>query len=173
MDVAETTNGATASEPVVPRRRRNRGISHAASATGGNGAVAADDLLSASDILGAQDALFEDVPCPEWKGIVRVRGLTGRERDDYEIALIQTTPGGGVKQRLSGAREKLVAKCAIDRSGNRLFTDEQAAQLGTKNGRVLDRLFDVAARLSGLRAEDVARLAKNSTAAPSDDSAST
>lgn len=163
-----SAGGESATLAVHPRRKRPDRAN--APMLNGNGAVAGD-LLNAEAILAADDKLFEDVPCPEWKGVVRIRGLTGRERDDYEISLASIGPGGTVKQRLSGAREKLVAKTAIDAKGHRLFSDEQAALLGQKSGLVLDRLFDAALRMSGMRNADVELLAKNLIAAPSGDSA--
>ena len=38
-------------------------------------------LLSKEQILAAEDLPHKDVPVPEWKGTVRVRALTGFERD--------------------------------------------------------------------------------------------
>jgi hypothetical protein len=126
-------------------------------------------LLTADEILAFDDVQMEDVVVPMWGGkAVTMRGLTARERDDYEASLIQTTPSGQQRMRLSGARERLVAKCAIDRAtGERLFTDEQAALIGQKSGRAIEILFDAARKLSGLTKEDVETLVGNSEAAPS------
>ena len=44
--------------------------------------------LTAAEILGTEDIVEELVEVPEWKGTVRVRGLTGRERDAYEASLL-------------------------------------------------------------------------------------
>ena len=38
-------------------------------------------LLSAAEILAADDLPTEDVEVSEWNGTVRVRALTGAERD--------------------------------------------------------------------------------------------
>ena len=45
--------------------------------------------LTRDEILQAQDIQFEDVKVPEWNGTVRVRGLTGVERDALEASLIE------------------------------------------------------------------------------------
>lgn len=50
---------------------------------------------------------------------------------------------------------KLVGKCLVDENFERLFTDKEVKALGAKNGAVLERLGQVAQRLSGLRKEDV------------------
>jgi hypothetical protein len=140
-------------------------------------------LLSHDQILEAQDLETEDVPVPEWGGEVRVKGLTGEERDSYEAACMTERPsydGKGKQVRgrtelgrnLSNVRAKLVARSIVDEQGERLFTDHEVAALGKKSAAALERVFDVAARLSRLSDEDVEDLAGNSGAAQSGDSAS-
>ena len=124
-------------------------------------------LLSRDAILAADDREYEVVPCPEWGGEVRLRSLTGAERDAYEQSLVQTR-GKSREMNLRNARAKLVALCAVDESGNRLFSDQDVAALGRKNAKPLDRLFDVARRLSGLSADDVDRLTEDFDDAQSD-----
>lgn len=124
-------------------------------------------LLSRDAILAADDREYEVVPCPEWGGEVRLRSLTGAERDAYEQSLVQTR-GKSREMNLRNARAKLVALCAVDESGNRLFTDADVNALGKKNAKPLDRLFDVARRLSGLSEDDVDRLTEDFDDAQSD-----
>jgi len=124
-------------------------------------------LLSRDAILAADDREYEVVPCPEWGGEVRLRSLTGAERDAYEQSLVQTR-GKSREMNLRNARAKLVALCAVDENGNRLFSDADVNALGKKNAKPLDRLFDVARRLSGLSEDDVDRLTENFDDAQSD-----
>ena len=124
-------------------------------------------LLSRDAILAADDREYEVVPCPEWGGEVRLRSLTGAERDAYEQSLVQTR-GKSREMNLRNARAKLVALCAVDENGNRLFTDADVNALGKKNAKPLDRLFDVARRLSGLTEDDVDRLTEDFDDAQSD-----
>lgn len=124
-------------------------------------------LLSRDAILAADDREYEVVPCPEWGGEVRLRSLTGAERDAYEQSLVQTR-GKSREMNLRNARAKLVALCAVDENGNRLFSDQDVAALGRKNAKPLDRLFDVARRLSGLSEGDVDRLTEDFDDAQSD-----
>ncbi len=124
-------------------------------------------LLSRDAILAADDREYEVVPCPEWGGEVRLRSLTGAERDAYEQSLVQTR-GKSREMNLRNARAKLVALCAVDENGNRLFTDADVNALGKKNAKPLDRLFDVARRLSGLSEDDVDRLTEDFDDAQSD-----
>lgn len=117
-------------------------------------------LLSREAILQAQDLPTEDVEVPEWGGTVRVRGLTGAERDAFEQSIVEQR-GKSTRMNLKNIRAKLVALTVVDEQGNRVFTDEDAELLGKKSASALDRIFAVAQRLSGLRPEDVEELAGN------------
>lgn len=128
-------------------------------------------LLTKEAILQAQDLPFEDVEVPEWGGTVRIRTLTGTERDAFESSVARKQ-GKDVIMNYKNIRAKLVALTVVDGEGNRLFDDDDAKELGKKSANVLDRLFEVAQRLSGLRDEDVEELAKNFESDPSDDSTS-
>ncbi len=128
-------------------------------------------LLSKEAILAVQDIVREEVEAPEWGGSVLVWGLTGTERDRYEAALTEQR-GKRMRANLQNARARLVAMAVRDENGKRLFSDAEIPALGGKSGKVLDRLFDVAARLSGLNVGDVEELAGNSSGGQSDDSGS-
>src|SRR5690554_121558 len=117
-------------------------------------------LLSREAILQAQDLPTERVPVPEWGGEVIVRGLTGAERDQFEQSIVETR-GKNPKVNLRNIRAKLVVLCCVDEQGNRIFRDEDAEVLGQKSAVALNRVFEVAQRLSGLRPEDVEELAGN------------
>ena len=87
-----------------------------------------------------------------------VRELRGRERDAFE-------EGSMDKQRnvtMANMRARLVAMSAIDETGDRLFSNKEAAQLGDKSATALNRLFEVCCRLSGITSEDVDKLEGNS-----------
>jgi hypothetical protein len=58
----------------------------------------------------------------------------------------------------------------VDEEGNRLFSDADVKLLGQKSAAALDKLFEVAQKLSGLKDEDVEELAKNSEDDLSEDS---
>lgn len=124
------------------------------------------NLLSRDAILQAQDLPHEDVEVPEWGGAVRVRALTGAERDAFEQSIVEQRtagkPGASVKMNMRNIRAKLVALTVVDGEGNRLFTDRDADLLGKKSAAALDRVFAVAQKLSGISPEDVDELAKNS-----------
>lgn len=130
-------------------------------------------LLNADAILSAEDKTYEDVPVPEWGGTVRVAGMSGADRNAYQASMVVLGPNGSV-QRLAMADQlaKLLSRSLVDETGARLFTDAQMKALSAKSGAVLDRLGDVAMRLSGLRKEDVEAAAGKSGKTLSGDSTS-
>ncbi len=125
-------------------------------------------LLSKDAILGADDRRTVDVEVPEWGGTVRVRALSGAERDAYEIALAGVRPDGSRRPNLVNVRARLVAMACVDESGSRLFTDADVEALGAKSGTAMQRVFDTAQRLAGLSDADVEELVEGFGRAPSE-----
>ncbi len=119
-------------------------------------------LLTKEAILAADDRPTELVSVPEWGGEVKVRSLSGKERDTFEKTL---AAGKGVDLR--NIRARLVATCAIGDDGKQLFTAGDVEALGDKSARALDRVFSVAQRLNGFTKADVDELVKNSESDPS------
>lgn len=116
--------------------------------------------LSKDDILKADDVEVEDVFVPAWKGTVRVRGLSGAERDRY-LASLSRQQGSQVVRNPVNATAKLVALCVVDGDGNRVFGNEHVAALGEKSGAALDPIFEVASRLSGISGEEIKEIEEN------------
>lgn len=114
-------------------------------------------VLNKAAILSAEDLKTETVAVPEWGGDVRVRTLTGTERDAFESGLV----ADGGKRNLDNLRARLLALAIVDDHGARVFTDGDAMLLGGKSAAVLDRLFDVAQRLNGIGAQAEAETEKN------------
>ncbi len=125
-------------------------------------------LLNKAAILGAEDLKHEDVPVPQWGGTVRVRMMTGAERDEFRGA-IANEEGKAAPGQVSAAL--LVATC-VDESGARLFAIEDMEALMEKSAAALDVLAEVAMRINGLGAKAVSDAAKNSASTQSDDSGS-
>lgn len=117
--------------------------------------------LGKDAILGADDLSHEDVDVPEWGGTVRIRALSGSERDRWEAAFLGKDGKPSVDKGMANVRARLVIACAVDESDNQLFSHTDEKALGRKNAAALDRLFDAAQRLSGLSDEDVEELAGN------------
>ena len=127
-------------------------------------------ILSRDAILAAEDRTFEEVACPEWGGSVRIRSITGTQRDTYEQSLIQQR-GNSRQMNLRNARAKLIVMCAVDAEGRPLFTEDDIRALGRKNAKPLERLFDACRKLAGLSEDDVDKLTEDFDATQGDDSA--
>lgn len=125
-------------------------------------------LLNASAILACEDRPIERMEIPEWGGHIFVQGMSGAEKDAFEQAIFRATEKG--KNPLTRAR--LVAYCAVDKDGKKLFTKEQVAQLAMKSSAVLERIFSRAQELSGIREGDLQAAEENFTDAPSEGSTS-
>jgi hypothetical protein len=115
-------------------------------------------LLSRDAILSASDLPTEDVEVPEWGGSVRVRTMTGAERDQLEGEQIALPKGDQARN----FRARLVVRTACDEAGASLFTVSDVNALAGKSAAALDRVFTVATRLNGMSKTDVEELEKNS-----------
>lgn len=119
-------------------------------------------FLSRAQILEAKDIAEDTVAVPEWGGSVKVRALTGAERDQYEAQFVRfDRKGNRQAPSFQDIRAKLVAMSCIDEQGQRLFTDADIVQLSRKSAAALQRVFEACQRLSGLTEQDVEDLTKN------------
>lgn len=126
-------------------------------------------ILTRDQILNADDLATEDVAVPEWGGVVRVKGLTGEERDQFEASVIGENTKNK-RRNLSNLRARLVALAVVDGEGKQLFKRSDIPALGRKSAAALDRVFGKAQELSGMRDEDIDELTENFTGDQSDDS---
>ncbi|HVK21368.1 MAG TPA: hypothetical protein VM677_08410 [Actinokineospora sp.] len=132
-------------------------------------------LLTRDAILLAPDRVTEDVHVPEWGGTVRVRGLSGAERDRFEASVTGTKAarkGESRDLRLDNLRARFLALSIVDDTGELMFGDRDIKALGEKAAAPIQRIYDVARRLSGLTEDDVEELAGNSDAEASGNSTS-
>jgi hypothetical protein len=123
-----------------------------------------------ADILAIDDSLREDVWIPEWDCWMQVRGLTGTERDAWE-ASITNMEGRRTRMNLQNFRAKLVARTTVQ-PGTNDPVFHNPVLLGQKSASALQRLFEVAQKLSRLTDEDVEELTGNSSGDPSDSNGS-
>jgi hypothetical protein len=121
--------------------------------------------LGRDAILKAAALKTEDVPVPEWGGSVLVRELRGRERDEWEASLA-VQRGRQMVPDVANMRAKLAARTIVDADGEPLFTQQDVAALGELSAAALDRVFEVASRLSGLNPADVEEMGKASAPTP-------
>lgn len=136
--------------------------------------------LSRDQILAVEDRLVREVDVPEWGGAVLVKALSGEERDAFEASLTVRRPAiyGPNKGQMetlpdnSNIHAKLVARSIVDADGARVFSDADIIEVGKKSSGALQRVWDVAAELSGLSDTASADAEGNSGDGPSDGSTS-
>ena len=127
--------------------------------------------LKRDDILNVKDIAIELVEVPEWGGEVYVKGMTGLERDAFEGSIVEIR-GKGRRVNMANVRAKLAAQTLCDENGERLFTDADVKELGRKSASALQRVFEVAQRLSGIGEEAVKELTGELEENPTEDSPS-
>jgi len=88
-------------------------------------------------------------------GQVEVRGLTAAGRDEWESRLFN-----GRGRNLRNVRASLVALCVFD-NGARVFESADIEAMGEMPASVIDRLYDIAMRLSGIGATEQEKLEGN------------
>lgn len=108
-------------------------------------------LLTREAIVQAQDLKSERVSIPEWGGEVRVRMMTGTERD----ALGRSMLGADGKPSMAGYDVKLVARCMVGEDGLPLFGPDEVEALGAKSAAALQRVYEVAERINSMSAASV------------------
>lgn len=133
------------------------------------------NFATSADLLAATAVPWEMVYVAALKKHVVVVGMTGHERDSFEASLVV---GRGKKRdvKTDNIRAKLAARSLFtappSEGGRRMFTDEQADQLGTIRADVLSPIFGVAQRLSGISDDDIDELGKKSSESTTSDTSS-
>jgi hypothetical protein len=126
-------------------------------------------LLTKDQIWAANDLKTIEVPVPEWGGSVRIKTLTGAERDQYEADSYKRVKGRQ-EANLANLRARLVAMVVVDENDQPMFTRADVMKLGQKSASALERVFNAAADLNGMSDADVEELSGNSAGDQSDGS---
>ena len=128
----------------------------------------AGKLLTAEEILAADDLTHIDVPVPEWtpgyiEGAdveighadhVAVRNVRLRVMTADEAIIFATSTQSGDAGKRNELVVTLIAACAIDENGDQLFSQEQVDGLKKKSFVVYQRLQDAVLLLNGFADED-------------------
>lgn len=123
-------------------------------------------ILTKQQILDADDIDIRVVPCPEWGGAVRVRSMSGADRDSLAA---RTQAGADGKLPLEHAHARVAAMVIVDADGKRMFNKDDLLALSRKNIKPLDRIFQVAMEISAMTATEVAEIEGNSAAGQTGD----
>ena len=122
-------------------------------------------LLSAQDILAAQDLRDTSVPVPEWNGEIRLVEMNALDRAAWEKSAFKSKDEVSTDDFFYG----LLSRSMRDENGQLLFADDEAVKvLGQKNKDVLMRLHAAALELNGIGEAKSKEIQKNSEASQAD-----
>lgn len=106
-----------------------------------------------SRILAANDIKVEKIAIPEWGGDYYVKIISGTERDAFEE--------GYAEQKMKAFRVRFLVLALCDEAGERIFKDEDVAELGKKSSVVINRVFEEAWKVNAFTQEAVDALGKD------------
>jgi hypothetical protein len=105
----------------------------------------------------ARKVPIEKLEIPELGGFVFVRGMRSVERDEWERSLRK--PNGEIRGNF---RARLVVRTAVNEQGERLFSDDDIQAVGKIRVDILQRICNVAQKLSGVSDQDADELGQSS-----------
>jgi hypothetical protein len=103
-------------------------------------------------ILAANDIKVEAVEIPEWGGTYFIKVISGTDRDAFEESYAE--------QKMKAFRVRFILLSLCDEAGERIFKDEDSAELGKKSSVVINRVFDAAWKVNAFTNEAVEALGK-------------
>jgi hypothetical protein len=131
-----------------------------------------DGFLTPASILEQPTLVIEELDVPEWKGKVRLKMLSAKERDDFESSLVSMTRGGRQKINNENFRARLVQLAAVKKDGSPMFTKHDIKVLGDLPAAGLQRVFNKINEMSAFTEDDLKELAEDFDDDRTDDSSS-
>jgi hypothetical protein len=119
-------------------------------------------------ILAADDIVSETMTISEWGGVViEVRSMTAAERTTMMEEALDMDTG---RIRYNKVYGTIIAKSVYDPdTGDLIFTSDDIAALGNKNGAVIERIALRAMKLAGMTEADEDEAGNDSSATPTGD----
>ena len=99
---------------------------------------------------------------PELGGDIYVRGMSGKERDEFEEGLRIRKGKRTGQSDLRNFRARLAVKVIVTEDGQRILQDDDAAIFGQMPAGVLDRIISRCTELSGMADEEAEDLGNGS-----------
>ena len=118
------------------------------------------NFLSASQILEQPTLVIEELEVPEWKGRVRVKMLSAKERDDFEASTVEFK-NGQQRPNIANLRARLVQMAVVNEDGTRMFTKHDIKVLGDLPAAGLQRVFNKIQEMSAITDKDMEDLAED------------
>lgn len=127
--------------------------------------------LTRDGILSVEDLPLERVEVPEWNGVVYMRVLTGKQRD--EIEQLSTDRKAAKRFEVKEMIARMVAMSLCNKDGKLLFGGhDDGIKLNEKSSAVIIRLFKVVQRISKVDDDDIGVTVADFDKGPSENSGS-
>ena len=108
--------------------------------------------------------------------------MSGNQRNEYERQVVKEVPAGNRMARRAGQttteirrdeiKARMVVWCVMDPHGQPMFTEADIPAINEKSAAAIEKIVEVASRLSGLDDDDVGNLAEEMAKNPSGGSSS-
>lgn len=131
-----------------------------------------DGFLDARGILEQPTLVIEDLYVPEWKGKIRLKMLSAKERDDFETSMVKVGRNGKQQLNNQNFRARLVQLAAVKADGSPLFTRHDVKSLGELPAAGLQRVFNKINEMSAFSEDDLKELSEDFDETQGDDSSS-
>lgn len=118
------------------------------------------EFLTAAQILEQPTLVVEELDVPEWKGKVRVKMLSARERDEFEASTVEFKNGQN-RPNIVNLRARLVQLAVVDEQGKRMFTRHDIKVLGELPAAGLQRVFNKVQEMSAITDKDMEDMAED------------
>jgi len=121
-------------------------------------------ILTRDSIVKAKDYTIEEVEVPEWGGVVRLRSLTGKDRDEYESAIVDSSSSPGkpdARVDIRGLKALLLSMAIVDENDEKMFDKKEVDILNSKSAKVIEMLWNKAQEMNGIGIEAVDKAEKN------------
>jgi hypothetical protein len=114
-------------------------------------------------IFGINDLTIKEISVPEWNCKLYAKGMSGKDKEDWEKSVFIETSDGKRKFNSDNFRAKMVASCvyADPEAKEKVFTEEHYDELSKKSAKALDRILEVVRELNGSTEEAEEEMAKN------------
>jgi hypothetical protein len=131
-----------------------------------------DGFLTPASVLEQPTLVIEVLDVPEWKGKIRLKHLSAKERDEFESSMVSVTRGGRQKMNNENFRARLVQLAAVKKDGTQMFTKHDIRTLGDLPAAGLQRVFNKINEMSAFSEDDLKELGEDFDDDRTDDSSS-
>jgi len=106
-------------------------------------------MLTKDQIIQADDKRFADVEVPEWRGFVRIKTMSAKDRQQFQSSI--STKGKVADDFM----ERLIICCLVDDKGKQIFEQADIKLLSDKSSVAINKIFSAAVELNGMTDKSV------------------